>query len=84
MSTLTEEWKKYFAACHPPSQGEIPMLQEIETRQAFFAGALIAMNLIIKTGDLSDQDAESELEKMFAEAIEINSHRAAELLEGRN
>jgi hypothetical protein len=49
MTTLEKEWVIYRDACYPPlsPDGPLSAIQERETRQAFFAGCFLILNVAI-------------------------------------
>lgn len=74
---IEQEWNRYKKACYPNGCHSV---QEIETRQAFYAGLLVAFNAV---KELSEVEPEEEamrqmamLEKMITESNRQNVQRA--------
>lgn len=66
MKTLEEHWITYKTACYPNG---IPSHQERECHQAFFSGALIALNDIVAScSELSEEQAYNTILKLIEEA----------------
>lgn len=47
--TLEGLWREYRDACYPPKNGNLDAQQEIETRQSFYAGCLIAIKVMLES-----------------------------------
>ena len=64
--TFKEEWNKYFRACFPDAT--VGQTQYNETQQAFYAGALTAIGMIVRdTEKLSENEAVGYLDKLYNE-----------------
>ena len=79
--TLQEEWRKYRDAVYPQGTSAV---QNRETHQAFFAGALVVFELMRKCSELPDDDeAMAAMATVKREVFEVNKARAW-MAEGRN
>ena len=78
--TLQAEWREYRDAMYPKGTSAV---QNRETHQAFFAGALVAFLLSNKCSELPQAEAEDALLKLMIECQQINAARA-HLMKGRN
>ena len=74
MKTLQDEWREYRDAVYPKG---IPANQNLELHQAFFAGALVVLNLAIqRAGELSEEGAFKQIGNLIREAEQTCSQRA--------
>lgn len=79
--SMQEEWRKYRDAIY--AEG-LPARQNIELHQAFFCGALAAINTINEAGKrLSEDEATDRLAKLIREVMEVCAARA-DTLKARN
>ena len=80
--TLEEQWIQYRNACYPPKNGPISKLQETETRQAFFAGCLVAINVVADgIRNHAPVDAVKNIKALRAEADAVCRQRIYEMRE---
>ena len=74
MKTLEQQWIEYRDACYPG--GLTNQTQHIETRQAFFAGALVVLKLAVERADgLSEEAAYKSIGDLIREAQEVCRQR---------
>lgn len=66
-NAIEKEWLRYRTACFP--DGKVSPVQDRETRQAFFAGALVACGLMTDVAKLPDEDAEKALVRLMKDAV---------------
>ena len=79
--TLQDEWRKYRDAVYPRGTSAV---QNRETHQAFFAGALVALVLANKCSEHPDERlCVAAFDKLMREAKEVNAARAHQA-EARN
>lgn len=79
MNTLESEWLRYRDACYP-EKAKISKTQEIETRQAFFAGCLVVLKTAVEGAmKLSEKEAVERIHSLITEALEECDKRVAEL-----
>ena len=77
VTTLEEEWRQYRDACYPPHQIRLTALQESETRQAFFAGVLVALKVTTESATLLPEHlAQRNIENMNKEALTVCKQRS--------
>lgn len=82
MKTLAQEWTEYSIACYPEGAS---VMQAMETRQAFFAGALVALQtMTVEVAALPTQDAEKCLAALVHEATETCRQNAQWSNRGNN
>lgn len=67
MKTLQQEWLKYKESCYPEG---ITETQNRECHQAFFSGALTAMNLVVEASALPMNEAWKEIRRLADEATD--------------
>lgn len=79
-ATLQDDWRNYRDKVYPKG---IPAVQNKETHQAFFAGALCYSQQIDAIANLPDDQIAAALEKLKREVWEVNSNRA-HLAQARN
>lgn len=83
LKTMQDEWRDYRNRCYPNSN-EMPAHQNAELHQAFFAGALSAINKMTEDiAALPEKEAEVALAAMIKEVLEICEARVG-VLKGRN
>lgn len=81
MTTLNEKWKEYRDTCYP--KGCHPV-QNKECHQAFFCGALLAMELMIeRSKKLPEEQAEKDVEALMTEAMQT-CKSSVDLIKERN
>lgn len=79
-TTIEEQWRVYRDACYPPSKGAISDQQEIECRQAFFAGVLLALKIAVESSiALSEEAAFKNVKNMIDEAQTVCRSRIYEM-----
>lgn len=84
MNYLESAWKEYRDACYAGSVGKLDPLQEVETRQAFFAGCLVALMRVKNVAqDSQGEDAFKEFCALLTEAQTVRVQRCYEV-KGRN
>jgi hypothetical protein len=82
MSSLQEQWKDYRDACYP--QG-LEGTQNRETHQAFFAGALVALKLVIEDShELPPEEAQRAIAKVIEEAKGVCNEHVFAFTKSRN
>lgn len=84
--TITVEglWREYRDACYPPKNGKLDPLQETETRQAFYAGVLIAANTLVESSvHMTEEQAMRNIGTLIDEAQRVCRERIYEM-KGRN
>ena len=75
---FAEQWRLYREACY--GNKEIDKIQEAETRQAFYAGALVSMQMFLHTSDnYSQKEATAIMENFYNEVVQVVRERVAEL-----
>jgi hypothetical protein len=78
--TLEDQWKIYRDACYPPQNGKLDALQETETRQAFFAGCLVVLQLATESSqDMPEEQAYRHIMGLIKEAQTVCSQRCYEM-----
>lgn len=71
MNTLESQWEIYRDACYPPKNGKLAPIQEIETRQAFFAGCLVVLKIASESSaNLTEEQACKTIVSLINEAEE--------------
>jgi len=66
MKTLQEEWNGYLQACYPDPR--MPADQARQLTQAFFAGALVALKLVVEySATLPEAEAELQVGNVIRE-----------------
>jgi hypothetical protein len=65
-TTIAEEWEGYREAVIPKNAGEV---QIMETRRAFYAGALALSTLI---AGFSDKESDAEADRLLDELVAFN------------
>jgi hypothetical protein len=73
IKTMQQWWREYRDACYPKG---LSAIQNRECHQAFFAGALCAINSMNALSELPEDNAVAELSKLTAECVEICQARA--------
>jgi hypothetical protein len=73
---IEREFKKYLTSVYPMG---VPPQQEAEVRQAFFAGAAVAMCEIGVAADAGDRNGVRVLKELDRELAEYVALRAAQL-----
>lgn len=84
--TITVEglWIEYRDACYPPKNGKLVPLQETETRQAFYAGILIAARVLIESSaNMTEEEAARNIKNLIDETQAVCRNRIYEM-KGRN
>lgn len=82
--TLESQWKIYRDACYPAKNGPLPPQQEIETRQAFFAGCLVVLKFAVESSaNLPEEQAYKKIASLITEAQTVCLQRIDEM-KGRN
>lgn len=82
--TLEDLWREYRDACYPPKNGAITKIQETETRQAFFAGCLIAVKVLIESStEMTPEEAFRNISNLRNEAVTVCRQRIYEM-KGKN
>lgn len=83
-TTLEFQWREYRDACYPPNNGPLDKLQESETRQAFFAGCLIAIKVMIESSaNMPEEQALQNISNFRTEAETVCRQRIYEM-KGKN
>lgn len=73
MKTLQDEWKEYRDACYPTG---IPIEQNIECHQAFFAGALVVLKLAVERAEgMTDEQKYKQIFDLIKEAQQVCQNR---------
>lgn len=84
INTLESQWQIYRDACYPAQNGPLPLQQEIETRQAFFAGCLVVLKFATESSqNLPEEAAYKNIVSLITEAQTVCSQRIYEM-KGRN
>jgi hypothetical protein len=84
MTTLESQWLQYRDACYPPKNGKLELQQEIETRQAFFAGCLVVLKFAVESSqNLPEEQAFNQIVALINESQTVCSQRVYEM-KGRN
>lgn len=82
--TLEDLWREYRDACYPPKNGPLDKLQEVETRQAFYAGCLVAIKVMLESSvGMTEEDALKNISNLRNEAETVCRQRIYEM-KGRN
>jgi hypothetical protein len=82
--TVEGLWLQYRDACYPPGKTKIEPIQETETRQAFFAGCLIAAKILVESSvNLTEEQACRNIQTFLDEAQAVCRERIFEM-KGRN
>lgn len=84
--TITVEglWREYRDACYPPKNGKLDPLQETETRQAFYAGCLIAAKTLLESSvHMTEEQAMRNIQTLIDETQRVCRERIYEM-KGRN
>lgn len=80
MSTLQDQFVIYRDACYPPASGKLSEVQEAETHQAFFAGALTTLDLITKASEkMPEDEAAKFLSTLATEIMDATAKRIIKL-----
>jgi len=83
-TTLESQWLEYRDACYPPKNGKLDRQQEVETRQAFFAGCLVVLKFAVEgSASLPEEQAYKLIGSLINEAQLVCSQRIYEM-KGRN
>ena len=83
-TTLEYQWREYRDACYPPKNGHLNKLQESEIRQAFFAGCLIAVKVVMESSiEMTTEEAFINISNLRNEAETVCRQRIYEM-KGRN
>lgn len=84
VTTLEAQWQSYRDACYPPKNGKLDPLQETETRQAFYAGCLIAGKVILESSiHMTEEQACRNIQTLIEQALTVCRERVYEM-KGRN
>ena len=79
-TTLENLWIEYRDACYPPKNGKLDTQQETETRQAFFAGCLIAIKVLVESSAaLTEDQAMHNIKNLRDEATMVCTQRIYEM-----
>lgn len=82
--TLEDLWREYRDACYPPKDGPLDKLQESEARQAFFAGCLIAVKVVMESSiEMTPEEAFRNISNLRNEAVTVCRQRIYEM-KGKN
>lgn len=65
-SPIATAWGRYHQLTMPP---DVPTVQFMETRTAFFAGAAVAYRLMVGVAQLSDEERKATLQAMGREVM---------------
>ncbi len=76
---LAAKWLAFRNACYPPDKIKLHPVQEVEVRQAFFAGCLEVANAVNAAAMLEDKAAEKHLSDLFGEIIRECESRAHQI-----
>ena len=80
MKTLESQWEIYRDACYPKKNGKLDPVQEIETRQAFFAGCLVVLKFATESSqNLPEEQAYKHIVSLISEAQKACSNRVYEM-----
>lgn len=80
MNTLESQWQIYKNACYPAKNGPLSPQQEIETRQAFFAGCLVVLKFATESSEsLPEEQAYRNIVALITEAQTVCSQRVYEM-----
>lgn len=83
--SLKLKWLEYRESCYPKSAGPISALQESETSQAFYSGALIVLELIVNSSEQeTPEDAADYFTAICLEAERELAARVVRLNQQRN
>lgn len=77
MSALEKEWRLYRDACY--ADGPISAVQATETRQAFYAGCLVMLHLVLQRSRLPEDEANREIGKLMAETRAVCRERMKQM-----
>jgi len=84
MNTLEQQWIIYRDAVYPKSQGGPDPIQEIETRQAYFAGCLTVLKFAVEaSSEMPEEQAFKFIGDLIKEAQQVCEQRIYEM-KGRN
>lgn len=82
--TVEGLWREYRDACYPSKNGKLDPLQETETRQAFYAGILIASKVLVESSaNMTEEEAMRNIKTMIDETQAVCRARIYEM-KGRN
>jgi len=71
INVLEKEWLKYRDACYPPGSGPTSPVQIHETRQAFYAGGFVVINLLWrKAAQITPAEADNLFQTLRQEAVQ--------------
>lgn len=68
MTTMQEEWARYKGVCYPRGVSQI---QEQECYQAYWAGALTALDQVMAASRLPEKEAGEAIEKLMREVVAV-------------
>jgi hypothetical protein len=84
LTTLEQQWIQYRDACYPPDKTKLDPLQESETRQAFYAGNLLALKIVVESSAyLSEEAAFQNIKNLIKNAQTVCREHIYEM-KGRN
>ena len=84
VTTLEAQWIVYRDACYPPAKVKLDQFQESETRQAFYAGILLALKIAVESSvNLSEEAAFQNIKNLIDNAQTVCRERVYEL-KGQN
>jgi hypothetical protein len=79
-TTLEAQWLEYRDACYPAKNGKLEAQQEIETRQSFYAGCLIAIKVMIESSvGMTEEAAMQNINNLRNEAEKTCRQRIYEM-----
>ena len=79
-TTLEDLWREYRDACYPPKNGKLDAQQEIETRQSFYAGCLIAIKVMLESSvGMTEEQAMRNINNLRNEAETVCRQRIYEM-----
>ena len=80
MNILESQWRIYRDACYPPKAGKLDTRQESETRQAFYAGCIVALKFATESAQgMPEEQAYRYIIGLIQEAQSVCSDRIYEM-----